>query len=97
MKKTLIILFIFTLIIVIYNNSSMHVTKHMWKLNAIEEGYEDVLIFKTGNKYCHEYRYDWPYIYKNEKKIGYIIFCIDDRMWVKNFDEEANIVEYVGK
>lgn len=75
----------------------MHVTKHMWKLNAIEGGYEDVLIFKTGNKYCHEYRYDWPYIYKNEKKIGHVIFCIGDRMWVKNFDEEANIVEYVGK
>ena len=96
MKKTLIILFIFTLIIVIYNNSSMHVTKHMWKLNAIEGGYEDVLIFKIGGKYCHEYRYDWPYIYKNEKKIGYV-FCIGDRMWVKKFTEEANIVEYVGK
>lgn len=97
MKKALIILFIFTLIIVIYNNSSMHVTKHMWKLNAIEGGYEDVLIFKIGGKNCHEYRYEWPYIYKNEKKIGYVILCIGDRMWVKNFAEEANIVEYVGK
>ena len=75
----------------------MHVTKHMWKLNAIEGGYEDVLIFKIGGKYCHEYSYDWPYIYKNEKKIGYVIFCIGDRMWVKNFAKETNIVEYVGK
>ena len=97
MKKTLIILFIFTLIIVIYNNSSMHVTKHMWKLNDIKEGYEDVLIFSIGDKCCHEYRYDWPYIYKNENKIGHVILCIGDRMWVKYYAKEANIVEYVGK
>lgn len=74
----------------------MHVTKHMWKRISIEGGYEDVLRFKIGGKYCHEYRYDWPYIYKNEKKIGYV-FCIGDRMWVKKFTEEANIAEYIGK
>ena len=100
MKKifAISILFVLTLI-VLYNNSNMHVSKyHLWKYNenSILKEYEDVLIFskdKNDNYLC---RYEWPYIYKYDKKIGHVIFCWGDRMWVKYYVKDSKIVEYVG-
>ena len=34
---------------------------------------------------------------KYDKKIGYVVFCIGDRMWVEYNFEGNNVVEYVGK
>ncbi len=98
MKKILTLSIVFILIgIVVYNNSNMHVSKHMWKYNDYVEGYDDVLVFSIKGKDSKVYRYEWPYIYKYDKKIGYVVFCIGDRMWVEYNFEGAKIVEYVGK
>ena len=101
MKKILTLSIVFILIgIVVYNNSNMHVSKYkLWKYNdyIFKKGYEDVLVFSIGGKDSTIYRYDWPYIYKYDKKVGHVVFCIGDRMWVKYNFEGTNIVEYVGK
>lgn len=99
MKKILTLSIVFILIgIVFYNNSSIHVSKHkLWKYNDYEEGYEQKLIFSKDKDGNYLYRYEWPYIYKYDKKIGYVVFCIGDRMWVEYNFEGAKIVEYVGK
>ena len=101
MKKILTLSIVFILIgIVVYNNSNMHVSKYkLWKYNdyIFKKGYEDVLVFSIKGKDSKVYRYEWPYIYKYDKKIGYVVFCIGDRMWVKYNFEGTNIVEYVGK
>ena len=98
MKKILTSSIVFILIgIVAYNNSNMHVSKYIWKYNDYIEGYDDVLVFSIGGKESKVYRYEWPYIYKYDKEIGHVIFCIADRMWVKYNFEGAKVVEYVGK
>ena len=98
MKKILTLSIVFILIgIVVYNNSNMHVSKHIWKYNDYVEGYDDVLVFSIEGKDSKVYRYEWPYIYKYDNKIGYVVFCIGDRMWVKYYVKDAKIVEYVGK
>ena len=100
MKKVLTISILFILFaILFYNNSNMYVSKHIWKYNdnIFKEGYEDVLVFSIDGKDSRVYRYEWPYIYKYDKEIGRVIFCIGDRMWMKYNFEDAKIVEYVGK
>ncbi len=100
MKKILTLSIVFILIgIVVYNNSNMHVSKYMWKYKGhiFKKGYEDVLVFSIKGKDSKVYRYEWPYIYKYDKKIGYVVFCIGDRMWVEYNFEGNNVVEYVGK
>ena len=99
MKKILTISILFILLaIVFYNNSSIHVSKYkFWKYNdtIFKKEYEDELVFSIdGSKV---YRYEWPYIYKHDQKIGHVVFCIGDRMWVKYHVKDAKIVEYVGK
>ena len=99
MKKILTISILFILLaIVFYNNSSMHVSEYkFWKYNDYEEGYEQKLIFSKDINGNYLYRYEWPYIYKYDQKIGHVVFCIGDRMWVKYYVKDAKIVEYVGK
>ena len=78
----------------------MHVSKYsFWKYNecTLQKGYEDVLVFSKDKKGNYLYRYEWPYIYKYDKKIGHVVFCLGDRMWVKYYVKDAKIVEYVGK
>ena len=97
MKKIIRISIFFILIsIIVYNNSSRHVSQHLWKYNdyIFEKGYEDVLVFQEDNNI---FRYEWPYVFKHDKKIGLVVFCIGDRMWMKYLDTEGNIVEYAGK
>ena len=97
MKKIIRISIFFILIsIIVYNNSSRHVSQHLWKYNdyIFEKGYEDVLVFQEDNNI---FRYEWPYVFKHDKKIGLVVFCIGDRMWMKYNFEDAKIVEYVGK
>ena len=55
-----------------------------------------MLIFKDGNDV---YRYEWPYIYKYDKRICNMVFCIGDRMWVnyQHDSTETKFIEYVGK
>ena len=75
----------------------MHISKYIWKYNdyIFKKEYEDVLVFLKDDNCV--FRYEWPYIYKYDKKIGYVIFCIGDRMWVKYFVKDAKVVQYVGK
>lgn len=99
MKKNVIITIIIVLVLsVIYSNTSKHVSQFLWKYNDSDfsGSYEDVLIFKDGNDV---YRYEWPYIYKYDKRICNMVFCIGDRMWVnyQHDSTETKFIEYVGK
>ena len=100
MKKKIISILFILFLIVFYNNSSMHVSKYkLWKYcdHIFEKGYEQKLIFSKDKYGNYLYRYEWPYIYKYDKKIGCVVFCIGDRMWVKYYVKNAKIVKYVGK
>ena len=100
MRKVLPITILLVFIsIVFYNNSSIHVSKYIWKYNdcIFKKEYEDILVFRKDDNDNCVYRYEWPYILKYDKKIGYVIFCIGERMWVKYLVTDAKIVQYVGK
>lgn len=99
MKKKMITTVILVLVLfVIYSNTSKHISQSLWKYNDIifSEDFEDVLIFSDS---LDVYRYEWPYIYKYDKRICNMVFCIGDRMWVHYQHDNigTRLIEYVGK
>ena len=76
----------------LYYNTPYYISKFAWK-NSGGGRISDVLIFKKSKDF---YIINWPFIYKNNKKMGHIVFCFDKKLWIYSLQqyEDNHIGEY---
>lgn len=78
MKNKIIIILIFVVAILSYNNSNMYIQKKVWLFDEPRH-----LDFGTYMIFTDEfYSYKWPYIYKYNKKVAMMVVCISNNMLI---------------
>lgn len=91
MKKYLVFIIF---IPIIYFNTPLHINHYLWKSN-VGGRISDCIVF-NGPK---SYDLKWPFIYKNQEKLGFILFCVYDRLWIYSYKSgtDNGIGQYVAK
>lgn len=76
--------------ICVYFQTPLYINDFMWK--AGEPCGVDYLDFKSGR---HDISDGWPFIYKDGKKTGMLLFCRGDRMWI--YYNDSGVVSFHAK
>lgn len=85
---------IIPLLLFIYFNTPIHINNYSWKNNGGGR-ISDFIFFDETNYF----ELKWPYIYKNKEKIGFVVFCFYDHLWVYSYRNgpDHGVGEYVAK
>lgn len=93
---SLIIVFIISLLI--YNNSTYYIKNNNWK-SFSEVSIGDWIPF--GDKSNDFYNLDWPKVYKDGEHVGYISFCVFNKLWIYKIKDDNDtglgFCEYIRK
>ncbi len=82
-------------LLILYFNTPYHIKQCSWKSNGGGR-ISDWIEFDDTNYYVLK----WPFIYKNQEKSGYIVFCLYDRLWIYSYrtgSDNHGIGEYHAK
>lgn len=102
MKKVkimiLLLIIFFILSLLIYNNSSSYIKNNEWKTFS-DTRIGDWISF--GDKSNDYYYLDWPKVYKDGEHVGYVVFCLYDKLWIYKIKDDNDtglgICEYISK
>ena len=85
---------IIPIILILYFNTPIHIKQYYWKSNGGGR-ISDFVHFNDTNYFVLK----WPFIYKNQEKSGYIVFCFYNHLWIYSYRKGSNhgIGEYVAK
>lgn len=96
-RMILTIIAIVLLALLIYNNSSYYIKTRGWKTYS-DISLGDWLDFRNNRGY---YQLDYPKIYINGKHVGYVVFCLYDKLWIYKIKDDNDtglgICEYISK
>ena len=97
-KKIIFIVIIALVSLLVYNNSSYYIKKSRWKtISDVSIG--DFIEFENDKN--DTYYLDWPKVFKEGEHVGYIAFCLCDRLWLYKTkdinDRGLGFCEYISK
>ncbi len=81
------------ILLILYFNTPFHIKQYLWKNNGGGR-ISDVIKFDNTS-----YVLKWPFIYKNQDKMGYMFFCFYNHLWIYSCrtGSDHGIGEYVAK
>ena len=92
MKRKTLTFFIICISIIIYYNTPCYITQYAWKHNGGGR-IRDMIVFDN----CMSLK--WPIIFNDSQKVGYVIFCFYNKLWVYSLgkNQENGLGEYTRK